>query len=113
MFTPRTEGSALLALILAVVILLVSRGPESQGSPVAIGLACALGGAGVALAAVCWTSGKGALRRSTVAREKCDEIRDLLVAELHAFEEEERRPVPPIRMSRNEEQAPADSRKAA
>ena len=114
MTPPRTEGRALLALILAVVVLLVYQGPESDPTMIAVGFAGALAGAGIALAAVCWKPGLFARRRRQSARERCDEIRDLLVAELRAFEqEEERRPAPPIRMRRTEEPAPADCRKTA
>ena len=108
----RTEGSSLLALILAVIVLLVYRGPDSDGSSIAMGIAGLLVGAGITLAIVQWKFDL-IVRRASQARERCDEIRDLLIAEQHALEEAERRPIPPIRMRANGDSEPADMRKTA
>jgi len=109
----RTERSAMLALILAVVVLLVS---SEGGSSVAAVLAGALFGGGTVLALVEAKPEWFTVRRArSVAREKCDEVRDLLVAEMRALEQAERAPIPPIRM-RAPDEGEADSgeaRKAA
>ena len=109
----RTEQSATLALILAFIVLLFSRGSEAASASWAVALAGALAGAGIALAVVRYRrewSSAGGRRRS--AREKCDEIRDLLVTELHALEGTEAAPQDAIRMSRGSGSGPGASKAA-
>jgi hypothetical protein len=106
------DRSAVLALIIAVVILLASQTREAGGGTrLAYAFAGAFAGAGTILGcARFWPEAiKG--RGRTEARRKCDEIRDLLAAEIDSLRPAEQppvargrtaMPVAPIRMARGD-----------